>query len=138
MRKTNIFKKAFLLMPLMAVAVLFQNCTEKIDDSARYVFEGNTILSYLENQVKEDVNGEKDTIYKEYLDLLHKVAISDQSESTVAQLMSARGNYTCFAPTNEAIQAYLEDLVEQKKISIPSWDAPEFIADPKLLKEKQE
>lgn len=138
MRKTNIFRKTFLLMPIMAVAVLFQNCTEKIDDSARYVFEGNTILSYLESQVKEGENGEKDSIYKEYIDLLNKVTISEQSASTVAQLMSARGNYTCFAPTNDAIEAYLEDLVEQKKISIPSWDAPEFIADPKLLKEKQE
>lgn len=63
MRKTNIFRKTFLLMPIMAVAVLFQNCTEKIDDSARYVFEGNTILSYLESQVKEGENGEKDSIY---------------------------------------------------------------------------
>ena len=138
MRKTNIIKKAFLLLPVMAVAVLFQNCTEKIDDSARYVFEGNTILSYLESQVKEDANGEKDSIYKEYVKLLNEVAISEQSSSTVAQLMSARGNYTCFAPTNDAIQAYLEGLVAQKKISEPSWDAPEFLADPKLLKEKKE
>ena len=132
------FKKVFLLLPLTAVAVLFQNCSENIDESTRYVFEGNTILSYLESQVQEDENGEKDTIYKEYLKLLDKVAISEQSASTVAQLLSARGNYTCFAPTNDAIQKYLEDLVEQKKISEPSWDAPEFLTTPELLKEKQE
>lgn len=138
MKITNKYKKVFLLLPLTAATVLFQNCSENIDESSRYVFEGNTILSYLESQVKEDENGVKDTIYKEYLKLLDKVAISEQSASTVAQLMSARGNYTCFAPTNDAIQEYLEGLVKQKKISVPSWDAPEFLADPKLLKEKQE
>ena len=65
MKITNKYKKLFLLLPLTAATVLFQNCSENIDESSRYVFEGNTILSYLESQVKEDENGVKDTIYKE-------------------------------------------------------------------------
>ena len=128
MKKLNIFKRIILLLPMMASAVLFQNCTEDIDTSSRYVFEGNTILSYLESHSDE---------YSQYIQLLNEVKISDMSESTVSQLMTARGNFTCFAPTNEAIDLYLQGLVEEGKISVASWDAPEFLADNKLLLEKK-
>ena len=114
---------------MAASAVLFQNCTEDIDTSSRYVFEGNTILSYLESHSDE---------YSQYIQLLGEVKISDMSESTISQLMTARGNYTCFAPTNEAIDLYLQGLVEAGKISVASWDAPEFLAYEKLLREKKE
>ena len=49
--------------------------------------------------------------------------VSGRSQSSVYQLLTARGNYTCFALTNEAINAYLQDLVEEGLISEPSWDA---------------
>ena len=39
------------------------------------------------------------------------------------QLLSARGNYTIFAPTNAAIDAYLQKLVDDELITSPSWDA---------------
>ena len=39
------------------------------------------------------------------------------------QLLSARGNYTVFAPTNQAIQDYLDTLVVQEVIDYPSWEA---------------
>jgi uncharacterized surface protein with fasciclin (FAS1) repeats len=50
---------------------------------------------------------EKHEEYSEYVDLMNKVKVSEMSESCVAQLMSARGHYTVFAPTNEAIHNYL-------------------------------
>ena len=72
-------------------------CKETVDTSARYVFNTNTVLSYLEKHEE----------YSEYVDLMNKVKVSEMSESIVAQLMSARGHYTVFAPTNEAIHNYL-------------------------------
>ncbi len=88
-------------------------CTENIDTSSRYVFTEETILSYLE----------KHEAYSSYVDLLRKVDVSRISGSKVSQLLSARGVFTVFAPTNEAIQTYLESLVEEGLITEPSWDA---------------
>lgn len=96
-------------------ALSFQSCQEQIDTSARYVFTEETISSYLEKHPDD---------YSEYYALLGMVNISDVgSASTVQQLMGARGNFTCFAPTNDAIHAYLDSLVARGLISEPSWDA---------------
>lgn len=93
--------------------VCLWGCKENIDTSSRYVFTEETIFSYLE----------KHKAYSSYVDILRQVNISKLSDSKVSQLLSARGVYTVFAPTNEAIQKYLESLVEEGLISEPSWDA---------------
>ena len=115
--------RTFLLLAVAVAALLTHSCSEEIDTSARYTFTGNTVLSYLQKHSDS---------YSEYCKLLDIVTISDYSESTVSQLLSARGNYTCFAPTNEAIQDYLDSLVTLEVISVASWDAPEF-QDEELL-----
>ena len=88
-------------------------CKESIDTSSRYVFKYETILSYLERH----------EAYSSYVDLLREVDVSKISNSKVSQLLSARGAFTVFAPTNEAIQNYLESLVEEGLIPEASWDA---------------
>ena len=108
----RLFNTRKIILVCLSVIALY-SCTENVDTSARYVFREETVASYLE----------KHADYSEYVDLLKKVKISRMSNSSVYQLMSARGNYTVFAPTNEAIQNYLEELVEQELISSPSWDA---------------
>lgn len=108
------------LFTLAALIVLLISCTERIDVSARYVFKDETVMSYLNHH----------SDYEEYVRLLNIVPISKRSKSTVAQLMSARGNYTVFAPTNKAIEEYLEQLTESGLISEPTWDA---FATPELL-----
>lgn len=98
------------------------NCKEVVDTSARYVFTSETILSYLE----------KHDVYSEYVKLLNVTPISLRSNSTVGQLMAARGHYTVFAPTNEAIAKYLQQLYTEEQpalMSAPSWDA--FYSDHK-------
>ena len=100
-------------LKLCFAAACIWGCTENIDTSARYVFSENTIISYLE----------KHEAYSSYVDILKNVNISRLSESKVSQLLSARGVYTVFAPTNVAIQHYLEDLVKEGLIAEPSWDA---------------
>lgn len=111
--KNMISKKGLIRLCISACAMLALNaCKEKIDTSARYVFTDETVISYLE----------KHEAYSSYVELLKIVPVSKVSETTVAQLLSARGNFTCFAPSNEAIQEYLKELAEQKVIYSPSWD----------------
>ncbi len=88
------------------------SCKEDVDTSARYVFKYDTILSYLEKHEQ----------YSEYVNLLGLVPVGPVSSSTLYQLMSARGNYTVFAPTNEAIQTYLDTLAAKNVIDAPSWE----------------
>ncbi len=102
-----------LVLSLTALIFIICSCTEDIDTSARYVFTEYTVASYLEAHPD----------YSQYLELTKVVPVSGRSRSSVYQLLTARGNYTCFALTNEAINEYLKDLVEQGLISEPSWDA---------------
>ncbi len=102
-----------LILSLTALIFIICSCTEDIDTSARYVFTEHTVASYLEAHPD----------YSQYLELTKVVPVSGRSRSSVYQLLTARGNYTCFALTNEAINEYLKDLVEQGLISEPSWDA---------------
>jgi len=50
------------------------------------------------------------------------VPVSEVSKTTLKQLLSARGHYTVFAPTNDAVQAYLDTLCNQGLITEPTWD----------------
>ena len=107
----NYFKHLSLLC-LMLLAMLF-SCKENIDTSNRYVFRERTIASYLTSHEQ----------FSDYVKLLKAQKISDLSETSVYQLMTAYGAYTCFAPTNEALQLYLDSLVIKEIIPIASWDS---------------
>ena len=97
-----------------ALVLLLSGCHEKVDTSARYVFKDNTVITYLEKYSEQ---------YSSYLDILSRVQVSPISETTLYQLLSARGHYTVFAPTNEAIEQYLDTLVAEGIIEEPSWEA---------------
>lgn len=99
-----------LLLTIMGGGLM--GCTEEIDESNRYTFTEETVLSYLEKQPE----------YSDYVRLLRAVPISDYSDSNVAQLLSARGHFTCFVPTNDAIQLYLDSLQRKGIINPASWE----------------
>ena len=97
----------------LGIVTLLTACHEEIDTSARYVFTERTIASYLDDHAQ----------FSEYVRLLKEQPVSDVSKTTVYQLMTAYGYYTCFAPTNDAIQMYLDSLVIKGIIPEASWDA---------------
>ena len=97
----------------LGFVTLLTACHEDIDTSARYVFTERTIASYLDDHAQ----------FSEYVRLLKEQPVSDVSKTTVYQLMTAYGYYTCFAPTNDAIQMYLDSLVIKGIIPEASWDA---------------
>lgn len=96
----------------LVLTVLF-SCKEHIDTSDRYVFKERTIASYLSEHEQ----------FSEYVKLLKTQKVSKLSETSVYQLMTAYGAYTCFAPTNEALQLYLDSLVIKEIIPVASWDS---------------
>lgn len=96
----------------LAIVSLYA-CKEEIDQSSRYVFKDETVLSYLQKH---------DTAYSMYVKLIGQVPVSKISETKIAQLLSARGNYTCFVPSNEAIQEYLDSMVVKGVIEIADLD----------------
>ena len=106
-------RKLTTCLKLLLLSWMVYGCSEEVDVSSRYVFKYDTVLSYLQ----------KHEAYREYADLLSKVRIGKANSSTVGQLLSARGNYTVFAPNNQAIHDYLQTLVDEQLISEPSWDS---------------
>ena len=93
-----------------AAIMALGSCREEIGDEARYTFVGHTIASFLE---------ENKEVYSSFIDILDR--------SGRLSLMKAYGQYTCFAPTNDAIARY---LYEQDSIYWASVEAN--AADPKV------
>lgn len=91
----------------MGVAVL-SSCREDINKDDLYTFTGETVASFLEKN---------DSIYSQYVELLGLVKQSNRTQSTVSKLLTTYGNYTCFAPTNEAINEFLDSAVVQGKFT---------------------
>lgn len=89
------------LLIAASAAVTLNSCTETIDDSALYTFTGEMMVDHFKNNPD---------VFSSYLTILGKVHPSKRSTSTMLELLDARGHYTCFAPTNEAIQIYLDSL----------------------------
>ncbi|MBR1667631.1 MAG: fasciclin domain-containing protein [Bacteroidaceae bacterium] len=87
----------------VASAVTLSSCSENIDESSLYTFTGEMMTDHFENNPET---------FSSYLTILGKVHQSKRSASTMKELLDARGNYTCFAPTNEAITLFLDSLVQ--------------------------
>ena len=77
-------------------AMSLAGCRESIDESTRYTFTGHTVASFLE---------EHEDVYSSFIEILNR--------GGRLSLMKAYGQYTCFAPTNDAVARY---LVEQDSI----------------------
>lgn len=100
------------LIGAAAILMVLVSCTEQIDTSARYVFTDKNVMQYLDGK----------DYYSEYTTLLGQVPISSYTQTTLRQLLSARGHYTVFAPTNDAVHDYLDSLYAKGLITEPSWD----------------
>ena len=75
-----------------ALGVCATACVDSIDNGNRYTFTGNTVASFL---------SEHEDIYSHFIDILQR--------GGQYNLLKAYGTYTCFAPTNEAVERYLTE-----------------------------
>ena len=69
------------------------SCKEKIDESNLYTFTGETIEDYLVNRSEQ---------YSAFNSILSRIGYD--------KVLSAYGKYTCFAPNNESLLAYIDSL----------------------------
>ncbi len=106
----TILNKAIVALTACA-AMCCTCCTEEIDQSNRYTFTGETVVDYLENRSET---------FSSFLYILDNAYIGQASEdgdvskvATARNLLSTYGQYTCFAPTNAAIEVYLKQQYEK-------------------------
>ena len=82
---------------------LFTSCKEDIDESNLYTFTGETIEDYLTNRPEK---------FSDFNYILGRIGYD--------KILSAYGTYTCFAPTNEAVQEYIDSLYDDPvNVEIP-------------------
>ena len=88
---------------------LLTACTEYIDESSRYTFIGDTVASYLEKN--------EDT-FSSFIEIAKR--------GGRFSVLAAYGQYTCFAPTNEAVERFLhtEDSLYQATGRFKGIDSP--------------
>ncbi len=123
MKLTDIFKNycGVGLLIATATAVTMNSCSEDIDDSDLYTFTGEMMIDHFVNNPET---------YSSYLEILGMVHPSKQSPSTMHELLAARGQYTCFAPTNEAVALYLDSLLKIGEVeSVNVSEIPDSVAE---------
>lgn len=91
----NILKKLGGLMLGVVVlgGPLLTSCSEKLDEGNLYTFTGETVADFLNNSPEQ---------FSDFTYILKR--------ADMEQLLSAYGTFTCFAPTNEAVEEYVEQL----------------------------
>lgn len=107
---------AAVLFVAMSMVCLI-SCKDEVDESDMFTFTGQLMADYLSN--------DSTTTYFAYL--THKVKLSSHSQSSVYDLLSARGNYTCFAPTNDAVQQFLDSVFNTTNYDITQ--TPDSVAE---------
>lgn len=103
-------KRALQMLCLGIAAVCMTGCKEHIEESTRYTFTGHTIASFLE---------ENEEIYSSFIEILER--------GGRLNLMKAYGQYTCFAPTNDAISQYLFEQDSIYRASLEDENKEDFI-----------
>lgn len=81
---------------VVLICVGLTSCTQQFEEGNLYVFQGETVGSYLEKNADR---------YGHFIDILNSTGYMS--------LMKAYGTYTCFVPTDEAIErfAYEQDSI---------------------------
>jgi|GEM_PF-4277923 len=97
--KYNLLKRGRALGVLAALLLVgLTSCqNDNISSDKAYTFTGETVANYLENRPEK---------FSEYYAILKRCKVSDESTSTLNNLLNSYGSFTCFAPNNDAMKAY--------------------------------
>lgn len=106
------FKKTALYTLFLVSSCLAGSCTDEIPEESRFTFTGELIADHLE----------KNPEYSKFVSILKKANISKKAKSSIFKTLSTYGSYTCFAPTNDAIDAFLTEMAEDPESGIFSTD----------------
>lgn len=105
MKRTTLKLKTMALAAITVITgAMMTGCVEDVPMENRFTFKGELISTYLEN------NPER---FSSFTTILSKARIGKKASGNLLKTLSTYGSYTCFAPTNEAIDAYLQDQYEK-------------------------
>ena len=104
-------RKAFLYSMLLVSGCLATSCVEDIPEENRFTWTGELITTHLEKHPEK---------YSKFITILKKANISKKAQSSLFQTLSTYGSYTCFAPTNDAIDVFLAEMVNDPESGITS------------------
>ena len=113
MRKSLVNLKAWAFASLaLFLGTAFVGCEDEVSQENRFTFKGELIATYLEN------NPDK---FSNFITILDKAKIGKKSSGSILKTLSTYGSYTCFAPTNEAVETYLQSeydkYIESKELN---------------------
>ena len=97
----NVTKNIYtgLIAALMGLGALgVTSCNDNMPEDKYYTFTGEMMSDYLQNH--ED--------YSQFAAIVSKATGSTRG-TNIMDLLSVRGQYTCFAPTNAAVAAFLSE-----------------------------
>lgn len=103
------FRKSLKFLALAAMTLVWGSsiisCTDDIDMENRFTFKGELVATYLENNPDR---------FSSFTYILSRATIGNDSLSSGSMLktLGTYGEYTCFAPTNEAVDNYLKEQYE--------------------------
>ncbi len=100
-RKVKGMVKYVLPLYLFTLLPFVTSCNPEPDESDLYTFTGETIESFIS----------KDSTLTSFNYILSRVGYD--------RMLAAYGSYTCFAPTNEGVTAYLDSLYNDPEAAIP-------------------
>ncbi len=96
--------KALVLVSLTILAGgTFTGCQDEVDKSNRFTFTGDLISTYLEKYP---------TTYGHFTSILSKARIGASGsgvEGSLLNTLSTYGSYTCIAPVDEAVEAFVNE-----------------------------
>ncbi len=88
----KVFTVSLKSVTLIVFSLLLSSCVEEIKEENFYTFTGEMISDYLDNRSET---------FSSFSYVLQRAGVK--------QLLAAYGEYTCFAPTNEAFDIYLRE-----------------------------
>lgn len=91
---------ALLVMSCYAVT----GCDDTIEEENRFTFTGELIADHLKNKPEK---------FSTFCNILEKAKIGKKTSGNLLNTLSTYGSYTCFAPTNEAFEIYIEEKYKQ-------------------------
>ena len=96
--------RSFLLVAAaMFATAAFVGCEDEIEEKNRFTFTGELIAGYLENSPEK---------FSSFTQILSKAKIGKKAAGSILKTLSTYGSYTCFAPTNAAVDSFIAHQYE--------------------------
>ncbi len=103
----------------LGLAMTVGSCSENIDESNYAIKTEKTMADYLSDEA--DLSDIKS--------IFDRVRLGSQDDaSSLTAALSARGNYTVFAPTNDALRAYCNKLIGTEDVNALTYEQARLVA----------